>query len=64
MGFDLTAGLKDALIFETAFTSCGVKPSAIAGAKDNLVAANANGLGHKDWSALTEISLVFAGLAE
>ncbi len=64
VGFDLTAGLKDALIFETAFTACGVKPSAILGAKDNLVAANANGLGQKDWSALTEISRQLAGLTD
>ena len=61
-GFDLSAGLKDALIFDAAFTACGVKPSAILGAKDNLVAANANGLGNKDWSALTEISRKLAGL--
>ncbi len=64
VGFDLTAGLKDALIFETAFTACGVKPSAILAAKDNLVAANANGLGSKDWSALTEISRILAGLSD
>lgn len=64
VGFDLTAGLKDALIFETAFTACGVKPSAILGAKENLVAANANGLGVKDWSALTEISRKLAGLTD
>ena len=64
VGFDLTAGLKDALIFETAFTACGVKPSAILGAKDNLVAANANGLGQKDWSALTEVSRTLAGLTD
>jgi len=64
VGFDLTAGLKDALIFETAFIACGVKPSAILGAKDNLVAANANGLGEKDWSALTEISRKLAGLTD
>lgn len=62
VGFDLSAGLKDAFIFATAFNSCGVKPSAIAGATDNLVAANANGLGKKDWSALTEISRILAGL--
>ncbi len=64
VGFDLTAGLKDALIFETAFTSCGIKPTAITGAKDNLVAANANGLGNKDWSALTEMSRMLAGLTD
>lgn len=63
VGFDLTAGLKDALIFDTAFTSCGVKPSAILGAKENLISANANGLGTKDWSALTEISRRLAGLS-
>ncbi|UGQ26185.1 NAD(P)-dependent oxidoreductase [Acinetobacter calcoaceticus] len=64
VGFDLTAGLKDALIFESAFTSVGVKPGAVLAAKENLVAANAIGLGHKDWSALTEISRKFAGLTD
>ncbi|EEX40402.1 NAD(P)-dependent oxidoreductase [Vibrio furnissii] len=63
VGFDLSAGLKDALIFDTAFTACGVKPSAILGAKENLIAANANGLGNKDWSALTEITRQLAGLS-
>ena len=62
VGFDLSAGLKDALIFETAFTASGVKPSTILGAKDNLIAANQNGLGDKDWSALTEVSRMLAGL--
>lgn len=64
VGFDLSAGLKDALIFDAAFTACGIKPSAILGAKENLVAANAIGLGSKDWSALTEISRKFAGLTD
>ncbi len=64
VGFDLSAGLKDALIFETAFIASGVKPSAIMGAKDNLVAANANGLGSKDWSALTQMTRLMAGLKD
>ncbi len=63
-GFDLSAGLKDALIFETAFATCGVKPSTILGAKDNLIVANENGWGDKDWSALTEVSRMLAGLKE
>lgn len=61
-GFDLTAGLKDALIFESAFSSVGVKAGAIATAKDHLIAANANGLGRKDWSALTLMTRRAAGL--
>lgn len=62
VGFDLTAGLKDALIFESAFNAAGVKPSAILGAKEYLVSAKANGLGNKDWSALTDIPKVLSGL--
>ncbi len=60
--FNLSAGLKDAFIFDKAFTERGVKPSAIQGAKDNLIAANANGLGDKDWSALSDITRQLAGL--
>ncbi|WP_369792639.1 NAD-binding protein [Mangrovibacter sp. MFB070] len=61
-GFELAAGLKDACIFEKAFNSCDVIPSAILGAKHNLVTAQHIGLGKKDWSALTEISRMMAGL--
>lgn len=62
VGFDLSAGLKDALIFDQAFISQGIQATAIAGAKAHLIAANANGLGNKDWSALTEITRLLAGL--
>lgn len=62
VGFDLSAGLKDALVFEKAFNDVGVRPGIIGIAKENLVSAMANGLENKDWSALTEISRRAAGL--
>ena len=61
-GFELTAGLKDALVFEKAFVDAGVRPGTVGVAKENLVAAVANGLGNKDWSALTEMTRRAAGL--
>jgi len=62
-GFDLKAGLKDALVFEKAFNNVGVIASIINIAKENLIAANMNGLGDKDWSALTETTRLKAGLS-
>jgi 3-hydroxyisobutyrate dehydrogenase-like beta-hydroxyacid dehydrogenase len=62
VGFDLSAGLKDVLLFEKAFTDVGVRPGLITIAKENLVSAMANGLAKKDWSALTEISRRASGL--
>lgn len=62
VGFDLTGGLKDAILFEKAFVDVGVRPGIISIAKENFVAAAANGLGKKDWSALTEMTRRAAGL--
>lgn len=62
-GFDLKAGLKDALVFEKAFNNAGVIPSIINIAKESLIIANANNLGNKDWSALTEACRLKAGLS-
>lgn len=61
-GFALTGGLKDALLFEKAFVDVGVKAGAAGLAKESLMAAAVNGLGHKDWSALTEMIRLAAGL--
>lgn len=61
-GFELSAGLKDALLFEKTFDEAGVSTSTISSAKANLMAAVANGLGRKDWSAMTEITRLKAGL--
>ena len=61
-GFELTAGLKDALLFEKAFVDAGVKPATTTVAKENLTTAAMRGLGNKDWSALTEITRLAAGL--
>ncbi|TPV59974.1 NAD(P)-dependent oxidoreductase [Aestuariibacter sp. GS-14] len=62
VGFNLSAGLKDALIFDQAFTDAGLYAGAIAKAKENLLTANARGLGNKDWSALTEMTRQSSGL--
>lgn len=62
VGFNLSAGLKDALIFDQAFTDAGVYPGAITKAKENLLTANAKGLSNKDWSALTEMTRQSSGL--
>ncbi|MCG8637847.1 MAG: NAD(P)-dependent oxidoreductase [Desulfobacterales bacterium] len=61
-GFSLAGGLKDALLFEKAFVDAGVKAGVAALAKDSLLAASVNGLGDKDWSALTEMIRLSAGL--
>ena len=61
-GFALTGGLKDALLFESAFVGAGVRPGMAALAKDHLLAAKMNGLADKDWAALTEVMRLEAGL--
>lgn len=61
-GFALTGGLKDSLLFEKAFTDVGTKAGIASLAKENLMAAAMNGLGDKDWSALTEMIRFSAGL--
>jgi 3-hydroxyisobutyrate dehydrogenase-like beta-hydroxyacid dehydrogenase len=61
-GFALTGGLKDSLLFEKAFVDVGVKAGVATLAKDNLMAAAMNGLCDKDWSALTEMIRLSAGL--
>ena len=61
-GFALTGGLKDSLLFEKAFVDVGVKAGVATLAKENLMAAAVNGLCDKDWSALTEMNRMSAGL--
>lgn len=61
-GFALTGGLKDALLFEEAFNGVGVKAGLALLAKENLMAAAMNGLENKDWSVLTEMIRLSAGL--
>lgn len=61
-GFALTGGLKDSLLFEKAFVDAGVNAGIAALAKEKLMAAAVNGLGDKDWSALTEMIRLSAGL--
>ncbi|MEH0018384.1 MAG: NAD(P)-dependent oxidoreductase [Desulfobacter sp.] len=61
-GFALTGGLKDALLFEKAFSDKGVNAGVAALAKEHLLAAAQNGLCGKDWSALTEMIRLAAGL--
>ena len=61
-GFALTGGLKDALLFESAFVAAAVTPGMATLAKERLLAAKMNGLAAKDWAALTEIMRLQAGL--
>ncbi|VVS91437.1 3-hydroxyisobutyrate dehydrogenase-related [Desulfoluna spongiiphila] len=61
-GFALTGGLKDSLLFEKAFADVGIRAGVASLAKESLMAAAMNGLGDKDWSALTEMIRLSAGL--
>ncbi len=56
---EMTAEDKKKLRFSI---DAGVRPGTISIAKENLIAAVANGLGKKDWSALTEMTRRAAGL--
>lgn len=62
VGFELTGGLKDATLFAKTFEDAGVSSGILSVAKANLIAAKMQGLGAKDWSALTEITRWNAGL--
>lgn len=61
-GFDMSAGFKDALIFEKAFDDAGVHPASMLGAKDKMRLAIANGMGGRDWAAMYEAVRLASGL--
>jgi 3-hydroxyisobutyrate dehydrogenase-like beta-hydroxyacid dehydrogenase len=62
VNFDLTAGLKDLNLFQQAFANENVVADMGSVVKNKLIAACGLGLGEKDWSALTEVSRLNAGL--
>jgi len=60
--FELSGGLKDITLFQQAFTDVLV-PSDIANIiKTKFTIAMAHGMAHQDWSAVTEITRMQAGL--
>ena len=61
-GFDMTAALKDAMIFEKAFDDANVAPATMLPAKDKIRMAIANGLGGRDWAAMYESVRLASGL--
>jgi 3-hydroxyisobutyrate dehydrogenase-like beta-hydroxyacid dehydrogenase len=63
VGFALLAGLKDVDLFLDASAEARAPLPFAAIVRDHVVAALARGLEHKDWSAVSEIARVNAGLA-
>jgi 3-hydroxyisobutyrate dehydrogenase-like beta-hydroxyacid dehydrogenase len=63
VGFALPAGLKDVDLFLDASAEARAPLPFAAIVRDHVVAALARGLEHKDWSAVSEIARVNAGLA-
>ncbi len=62
VGFDLVSGFKDVRLMLEASEDVG-GPLSLAGVlREKFVAAVANGLGGKDWSAVTEATRMAAGL--
>lgn len=61
-GFELIAGLKDVQLILQASTDTRVALPYASIVRDKLLAAIANGLEHKDWSAIYEITRMNAGL--
>ena len=61
-GFDLLAGLKDVQLMLQASTEVRVALPYASIVRDKLLAAIANGMEHKDWSATYEITRRNAGL--
>ena len=61
-GFALSAGLKDVLLMLDASTDTRVALPYASVIRDKLLAAIANGLADKDWSAFAEITRMNAGL--
>src|SRR5262245_35342822 len=62
VGFALPAGLKDVDLFLDASADARAPLPFAAIVRDHLVAALARGLEHKDWSAVSEIARLSAGL--
>lgn len=62
VNFDLKAGFKDLNLFQQAFTEVQVVPDIANIIKNKFITALAQGMGEKDWSAVTDITRMQAGL--
>lgn len=62
VNFDMQGGLKDASVFQKAFTDAGVVPRLGDLVKGRFIAALSNQMAHKDWSAIYEVIRQEAGL--
>jgi len=62
VNFDMLGGLKDASVFQKAFTDAGVAPRLGDLVKGRFISAVSNQMAHKDWSAIYDIVRQEAGL--
>lgn len=62
VNFDLQGGLKDLNLFQQAFTDVQIVPDFANVIKNKFIIALAHGLEKKDWSAVTEVTRMLAGL--
>lgn len=62
VNFDMTGGNKDITIFQEAFARAGVVPELGNVVKSRYISAVANGMAHKDWSAIYEVIRTQSGL--
>ena len=60
-GFALTGGLKDVELMLQASTDTGVALPCASVVREKFLAAIAHGMGHRDWSAIYEITRMNAG---
>jgi 3-hydroxyisobutyrate dehydrogenase-like beta-hydroxyacid dehydrogenase len=61
--FELSGGFKDINLFQQAFTDVYVSPDIANVVKNKFTIAMAKGMAHQDWSAITEITRIQAGLS-
>lgn len=62
VNFDMRGGLKDASVFQKAFTDAGVPPGLGDLVKSRFISALANQMDDKDWSGIYEVIRQEAGL--
>ncbi len=63
VNFDMMGGNKDITVFQEAFARAGVVPELGNVLKSRYISAVANGMTHKDWSAIYEIVRTQSGLS-
>jgi 3-hydroxyisobutyrate dehydrogenase-like beta-hydroxyacid dehydrogenase len=64
VNFELSGGSKDMGLIQQAFADTLVVPGIANVIKNNFISAAANGMKDKDWSAITEVIRMQAGLKE